>query len=129
MRLFCHSIVQFCTNALRKQSRLAKLGMRLTGVRYHLNGSAEGLAMASAPSCVSWQSSPSIRRCRSLAAHCNQSSNVTRLLSARLSLKRARQGTGTDSRRQLSVMMAKPGPGGGVLDRPAVLPGYDNKQV
>ena len=25
--------------------------------------------------------------------------------------------------------MAAPGPGGGVLDRPAVLPGYDNKSV
>ena len=26
-----------------------------------------------------------------------------------------------------TISMAAPGPGGGVLDRPAVLPGYDNK--
>ena len=26
-----------------------------------------------------------------------------------------------------TTSMAAPGPGGGVLDRPAVLPGYDNK--
>ncbi|KAL0028894.1 hypothetical protein WJX77_003570 [Trebouxia sp. C0004] len=27
-----------------------------------------------------------------------------------------------------TTLMAAPGPGGGVLDRPAVLPGYDNKK-
>ena len=30
-------------------------------------------------------------------------------------------------RMRLRTLMAAPGPGGGVLDRPVVLPGYDNK--
>lgn len=52
---------------------------------------------------------------------------AAKLFQSYRSFQRAEPTIGSKPLRPHSVVMAAPGPGGGVLDRPAVLPGYDNK--
>ena len=90
------------------------------------------IAMASIPSApsVKWQVNEA-SRCRWALTSASKISVVTAdLFNAYKPLKRAeetRSLIGPRPQRRHSAMMAVPGPGGGVLDRPAVLPGYDNK--
>ncbi|KAL3144030.1 hypothetical protein ABBQ32_003834 [Trebouxia sp. C0010 RCD-2024] len=86
------------------------------------------MAMASAPSGAKLQINM-VSRYRWRAAK----ATINSVLSAKLyhgynPLKRAKHVRGHEPLKHRSVMMAAPGPGGGVLDRPAVLPGYDNKR-
>ena len=85
------------------------------------------MAMASAPSGVKWQVN-GVSDCWWAITRAEKSNIASaKLFQSYKSRTRAEQTIGPRPLRQHSVMMAAPGPGGGVLDRPAVLPGYDNK--
>lgn len=83
--------------------------------------------MASAPSGVKWQVQGVSGCLWTITSAANSNVAKAKLFQPYKQLKRAERTIGPGPLRQHSVMMAAPGPGGGVLDRPAVLPGYDNK--
>lgn len=107
--------------------RLAKYGMCLTKLGIYSSCSADILAMASAPSGVKWQLKGTSGCWLRIKSVSNSSVATAKLYQCDRPLKRAEGTIALRPLRRHSVMMAAPGPGGGVLDRPAVLPGYDNK--
>ena len=107
-------------------SRLAKHGMCLTKTGIYASCSADSMTMAIA-SGVKWQVNGVSSCQRRITSDAKRSVPTARLFQSYTSFQRAKPTIGSKPLRLHSVMMAAPGPGGGVLDRPAVLPGYDNK--
>ena len=116
--------------------RLAKYGMCLTTPDIYLSYCVMSTAMASVPSGVKTRRSGMSSCSRAVSLRSTQLPNST-------SPHTAVQGTRAKFHIKAmlveppackevfctmsTTLMAAPGPGGGVLDRPAVLPGYDNK--
>ena len=136
--LWLATLAELCAASLTAvlRIRLAKYGLCLTTSDIYSSYCVMFTAMVSVPSGVKTHCSGMSSCCRAVSV---RSPEMPSLTSPNAAVQ------GTQARLHIKAMlneppalkglsctmsttsMAAPGPGGGVLDRPAVLPGYDNK--